>query len=182
LGKEVYIYIRRTREQICLQDSASSSSLPTIPGNPNRNDLAQAYQQQHHQHYQYLSKHKSDTMAPSIEETVPATISQTAEHIQEKLAAVTLGNEEQKPVEVAAEAPAPAVQAEAAATPKSAYIREPLKLSGAIDAWKNFDVTPVIGREYESVDLAAVLKAENSDELLRDLAITSMFEAKDGMQ
>lgn len=121
-------------------------------------------------------------MAPSIEETVPATISQTAEHIQEKLAAVTLGNEEQKPVEVAAEAPAPAVQAEAAATPKSAYIREPLKLSGAIDAWKNFDVTPVIGREYESVDLAAVLKAENSDELLRDLAITSTFEAKDGMQ
>lgn len=126
---------------------------------------------------------------------------QTAEHIQEKLAAVSLGNtEEQKPVEKVEEAPAvqapvvettPAVQAPAveapaaevpaeesvkpAAVPAASYIKAPLKLSGAIDSWKNFEVTPVIGREYADVDLAAVLKAENSDELLRDLAITSTF-------
>jgi hypothetical protein len=140
-------------------------------------------------------------MAPSIEQVVPESVVQTAEHIQEKLAAVNLGNsEEQKPVEKVEEAPAvqapavetaPAVQAPAveapaaevpaeeavkpAAVPATSYIKAPLKLSGAIDSWKNFEVTPVIGREYADVDLAAVLTAENSDELLRDLAITSTF-------
>lgn len=110
-------------------------------------------------------------MAPSIEQVVPESVTQTAEHIQEKLAAVNLGNsEEQKPVEKVEEAPA----VQAPAVPASTLIKEPLKLSGAIDSWKNFEVTPVIGREYADVDLAAVLKAENSDALLRDLAITSM--------
>lgn len=52
--------------------------------------------------------------------------------------------------------------------------REPLKLSGALDKFKHFDVTPVIGREYVDVDLKDWLRAENSDELIRDLAITSM--------
>ncbi|OBT81618.1 hypothetical protein VE02_09901 [Pseudogymnoascus sp. 03VT05] len=137
-------------------------------------------------------------MAPSIEQVVPESVVQTAEHIQEKLGAVSLGNsEEQKPVEKVEEAPAvqapavetaPAVQApvveaaaaevpveeavKPAAVPAASYIKAPLKLSGAIDSWKNFEVTPEIGREYADVDLAAVLKAENSDELLRDLAIT----------
>lgn len=109
-------------------------------------------------------------MAPSIEENIPQVVTQTAEHIQEKLAAVTLGNTksaEVKPVEASTEAPA--VQA---VDGKSKYLREPLKLAGAIEAWKNFDVTPVIGREFENVDLAEVLRAENSDALLRDLAIT----------
>lgn len=137
-------------------------------------------------------------MAPSIEQVVPESVQQTAEHVQEKLGAISLGNspaavEEQKPVEEAPAVQAPAVvetpAAEAApvaevpaeesvkpaAVPASSYIRAPLKLSGAIDSWKNFEVTPVIGREYADVDLAAVLKAENSDELLRDLAITSML-------
>ncbi|KAI0394091.1 TauD-domain-containing protein [Xylariaceae sp. FL0594] len=50
--------------------------------------------------------------------------------------------------------------------------RQPLKLSGALDQFKHFDVTPVIGREYVDVDLAEWLRAPNSDELLRDLAIT----------
>lgn len=52
--------------------------------------------------------------------------------------------------------------------------REPLKLSGVLDQFKQFDVTPVIGREFADVDLAEWLRAPNSDELLRDLAITSM--------
>lgn len=51
--------------------------------------------------------------------------------------------------------------------------KEPLKLSGALDHLEQFDVTPVIGREYVNVNLADLLKAPNSDELLRDLAITS---------
>ncbi|KAI1462651.1 TauD-domain-containing protein [Annulohypoxylon moriforme] len=50
--------------------------------------------------------------------------------------------------------------------------KEPLKLSGALDQFKQFDVTPVIGREFVDVDLAEWLRAPNSDELLRDLAIT----------
>lgn len=52
--------------------------------------------------------------------------------------------------------------------------REPLQLSGALDQFKAFDVTPVIGREFIDVDLAEWLRAPNSDELIRDLGITSM--------
>jgi hypothetical protein len=51
--------------------------------------------------------------------------------------------------------------------------REPLKLSGALDQFKAFDVTPVIGREFIDADLAEWLRAPNSDELIRDLGITS---------
>ena len=50
---------------------------------------------------------------------------------------------------------------------------EPLKLSGALDQFNSFDVTPVIGREFSGVDLVKWLRAPNSDELLRDLAVTS---------
>ncbi|KAL1836227.1 hypothetical protein VTJ49DRAFT_5408 [Mycothermus thermophilus] len=49
---------------------------------------------------------------------------------------------------------------------------EPLKLSGVLDQFESFDVTPVIGREYKNVNLVDWLNAPNSDELLRDLAIT----------
>lgn len=52
--------------------------------------------------------------------------------------------------------------------------REPLKLSGALDKYESFDVTPVIGREFVNVDLAELLNAPNSDELIRDLAITGL--------
>lgn len=52
--------------------------------------------------------------------------------------------------------------------------REPLQLSGVLDQFKAFDVTPVIGREFIDVDLAEWLQAPNSDELIRDLGITSM--------
>lgn len=51
--------------------------------------------------------------------------------------------------------------------------REPLKPSGILDQFKHFDVTPIIGREFVDVDLAEWLRAPNSDELLRELAITS---------
>jgi len=51
--------------------------------------------------------------------------------------------------------------------------QEPLKLSGALNAFDHFDVTPVIGREYSNINLVGLLRAPNSDELLRDLAITS---------
>ncbi|KAG8161572.1 hypothetical protein KVR01_008559 [Diaporthe batatas] len=50
--------------------------------------------------------------------------------------------------------------------------REPLNLGGALDQFKSFDVTPVIGREFIDVDLAEWLRAPNSDELIRDLGTT----------
>lgn len=51
--------------------------------------------------------------------------------------------------------------------------REPLKPSGALKNYESFDVTPVIGREFPKARLVEWLNAPNSDELLRDLAITS---------
>ncbi|KAK3290555.1 uncharacterized protein B0H64DRAFT_368645 [Chaetomium fimeti] len=65
--------------------------------------------------------------------------------------------------------------------------REPLKLSGALDAYESFDVTPVIGREFPKANLNEWLTAPNADELLRDLAITIsqrgvvFFRAQDGL-
>ncbi|KAK3361211.1 hypothetical protein B0T24DRAFT_117903 [Lasiosphaeria ovina] len=50
--------------------------------------------------------------------------------------------------------------------------RTPLVLSGATDSYESFDVTPVIGREYPKAKLVEWLDAPNSDELIRDLAIT----------
>ncbi|KAL1614755.1 hypothetical protein SLS54_009512 [Diplodia seriata] len=50
--------------------------------------------------------------------------------------------------------------------------REPLKLSGVLDQYDQFDVTPVIGKEFPNANLKEWLEAPNSDELLRDLAIT----------
>ena len=57
--------------------------------------------------------------------------------------------------------------------------KEPLKPSGALDQYKSFDVTPVIGREFPGANLKEWLRAPNSDELIRDLAITSMTSATD---
>jgi hypothetical protein len=59
------------------------------------------------------------------------------------------------------------------AASKGEYIRKPLELSGALDKYEAFDVTPVIGREFVDAQLTEWLEAENSDELIRDLAITS---------
>ncbi|KAI5924398.1 taurine dioxygenase family protein [Camillea tinctor] len=50
---------------------------------------------------------------------------------------------------------------------------KPLKLSGALDKFTYEEVTPVIGREFPTTNIVDdLLHAENSDELLRDLAIT----------
>jgi hypothetical protein len=52
-------------------------------------------------------------------------------------------------------------------------IREPLKLKGVLDKYKSFNVTPAIGKEFPDANVVEWMKAPNSDELLRDLAITS---------
>lgn len=51
----------------------------------------------------------------------------------------------------------------------------PLQLKGVLNDFKSFDVTPVIGREFPEAKLAEWLRASNSDELIKDLAITSLF-------
>jgi hypothetical protein len=50
--------------------------------------------------------------------------------------------------------------------------RAPLKSSGALDSFESFDVTPVIGREFPNASLKDFLRAPNSDDLLRELALT----------
>ncbi|GES64772.1 taurine catabolism dioxygenase TauD/TfdA [Aspergillus terreus] len=65
--------------------------------------------------------------------------------------------------------------------------KEPLKLSGALEGYESFDVTPVIGREFPTANLKEWLRAPNSDELLKDLAITVsqrgvvFFRKQDGL-
>jgi hypothetical protein len=51
----------------------------------------------------------------------------------------------------------------------------PLTASGALDGKFKFEeATPVIGREYPDVNIVDdILNAQDDDELLRDLAITS---------
>ena len=51
--------------------------------------------------------------------------------------------------------------------------KQPLQLKGLLEHFEYFDVTPVIGREFKGVDLVNWLQSPNSDELIRDLAITS---------
>jgi hypothetical protein len=53
--------------------------------------------------------------------------------------------------------------------------KEPLRLQGVLDQYESFDVTPIIGQEFPRANLKEWLEAPNSDELLRDLAITSQY-------
>ncbi|KAK4458263.1 putative alpha-ketoglutarate-dependent taurine dioxygenase [Cladorrhinum samala] len=64
----------------------------------------------------------------------------------------------------------PLVTKGAATTPSNRP--QPLKLSGALDAYESFEVTPIIGKEFPKANLVEWLNAPNSDELIRDLAIT----------
>lgn len=57
-------------------------------------------------------------------------------------------------------------------SPSRILPKEPLKPSGVLEQFDHFDVTPVIGREFPSANLKEWLHAPNSDELIRDLAIT----------
>ncbi|OXV07372.1 hypothetical protein Egran_04863 [Elaphomyces granulatus] len=51
-------------------------------------------------------------------------------------------------------------------------IKAPLQLSGVLDQYDSFDVTPIIGREFPTANLKEWLQAANSDAILRDLATT----------
>ncbi|KAE8153833.1 taurine catabolism dioxygenase [Aspergillus avenaceus] len=65
--------------------------------------------------------------------------------------------------------------------------REPVKPTGVLNDFKQFDTTPVIGTEFPTANLADWMDAPNSDELLRELALTVsrrgvvFFRAQDDM-
>ena len=49
---------------------------------------------------------------------------------------------------------------------------KPLVYSGSLDSYAHRDLTPVIGREYDNLQVADLLKASDSDRLIKDLAVT----------
>lgn len=49
---------------------------------------------------------------------------------------------------------------------------KPLPYNGSLDSYEQNDLTPVIGTEYEGLQVVDLLSAENSDDLIRDLAVT----------
>ncbi|PQE20851.1 Taurine catabolism dioxygenase protein [Rutstroemia sp. NJR-2017a BBW] len=57
-------------------------------------------------------------------------------------------------------------------TAPAKLIKTPMKLTGALDKFESFDLTPVIGKEFPKANLAEWLQAPNSEELIRDLAVT----------
>lgn len=57
---------------------------------------------------------------------------------------------------------------------EGSLLREPLELHGHLNQYKSFLVTPVIGTEFPDANVVDWMKAPNSDELLHDLAVTSM--------
>ena len=65
---------------------------------------------------------------------------------------------------------------EGPATPKYDIARtkldKPLSYSGSLDSYTQSDLTPVIGTEFEGLQVVDLLSAKNSDALIRDLAVT----------
>lgn len=57
-------------------------------------------------------------------------------------------------------------------TAPAKLVKSPMQLTGALDKFESFDVTPVIGKEFPKANLAQWLEAPNVDELIRDLAVT----------
>lgn len=52
-------------------------------------------------------------------------------------------------------------------------LSKPLQYSGSLDRFNFTEVTPVIGRQYDNVQIRELLNAPNSTELLQDLAYIS---------
>lgn len=60
------------------------------------------------------------------------------------------------------------------ATAPAKLIHAPMKLSGALDKFESFDLTPCLGKEFPKANLAEWLQASNAEALIRDLAVTGM--------
>lgn len=55
-------------------------------------------------------------------------------------------------------------------------LTEPMKLSNALDGVEYVDITSLLGREYPKASITEWINAPNSDELIRDLAITGEWK------
>ncbi|CAI7648931.1 unnamed protein product [Penicillium discolor] len=49
---------------------------------------------------------------------------------------------------------------------------QPLEYSGTLDSYSHNDLTPVIGTEYKGLQVTDILKSEQCDQLIKDLAVT----------
>ena len=56
---------------------------------------------------------------------------------------------------------------------------KPLAYSGSLDIHKYIDLTPVIGREYDGLQVKDLLK--ETDQVIRDLAATSTYSTKQSL-
>lgn len=54
-------------------------------------------------------------------------------------------------------------------------LSQPLQYSGSLDSYSYSDLTPVIGREYQDLQITDLLGSKDSDQLFRDLAVTSAY-------
>jgi hypothetical protein len=64
------------------------------------------------------------------------------------------------------------------AQPGRNRLAAPLPYTGSLDGYSHFEVTPSIGREFgKDLQLTDLLRAENSDELIRDLGVLSELRA-----
>jgi hypothetical protein len=55
-------------------------------------------------------------------------------------------------------------------------LNKPLSYSGFLDHFQHQDLTPVIGREFEGLQVTDLLNG--GDEVIRDLAITSTYRRR----
>lgn len=60
---------------------------------------------------------------------------------------------------------------------KSQLKKKPLTATGALDQFKHIDLTPVIGREYPTLNVVELMESPNADELIKELAYTSNVSA-----
>jgi hypothetical protein len=50
--------------------------------------------------------------------------------------------------------------------------RDSIKYSGSLDSYSQNDLTPVIGTEYEGLQVTDILESDQCDRLIKDLAVT----------
>ncbi|THC95226.1 hypothetical protein EYZ11_005303 [Aspergillus tanneri] len=51
-------------------------------------------------------------------------------------------------------------------------ITQPLEYSGSLDLYFHQDLTPVIGTEYKGIQVAEILQSKQSDQIIKDLAVS----------
>lgn len=105
-------------------------------------------------------------ISPSIESTIPTSINSSR-----IMAPSATEVEAQTPIAIH-----PGKLEAASSTAKFS----PVKSNGSLDKYEHFESTPIIGREYPKLNLVELLQAPNSEELLKELALTSMFTDHSG--